>query len=354
MTWVAPTDGVVSLGARLTQTGYMTGAIKTLVFSEKALSPVEFSIDNELIDSPKLLLFESLDSIGGYNLEVFGNPTLIETELGKAIEFDGTEDGIYIQGNPLLGANEFTIESIIKPYASYPENADPRYLHLQDPDDDDRRITMEYRTTSDNDWYFDGFIKSTQNNLTLIDESYTHETEEWMHAAITYKDGVFKTYVNGEEELSGDVTYEPLSESAIISAGMRMNQVNYMQGAIHSVRISHSAISPDAFVMKEAYDTTTQNLNPTTIAQEIFEPQELLVKITGNLTNGLEITPQLENPQYIDIKIYNVQGQIIHNESSFATNKSAIHIETSNWNKGLYVIQLSNGKQSYSKMHPLY
>ena len=44
--------------------------------------------------------FDRLDNIGGLSVKAEGNPKVIETPLGKAVEFDGVDDSLYIDRHP--------------------------------------------------------------------------------------------------------------------------------------------------------------------------------------------------------------------------------------------------------------
>ena len=60
--------------------------------------------------------FDRLDTIGGLPVTVNGGPNVIETPLGKAIEFDGVDDSIYIDQHPLAGEEQFTFEAMCARY----------------------------------------------------------------------------------------------------------------------------------------------------------------------------------------------------------------------------------------------
>ncbi len=59
----------------------------------------------------------NLKTISGNKLTVLGNPQIIKTDDGKAILFDGVDDGIFLETNPIAGASEFTIEAVFRPEA---------------------------------------------------------------------------------------------------------------------------------------------------------------------------------------------------------------------------------------------
>src|SRR6267142_5200988 len=71
--------------------------------------------------------FDRLDKIGGLPVKVEGNPKVIETPLGKAVEFNGVDDSIYIDQHPLAGAEQFTFEAIFRPDGGATEQ---RWFHL--------------------------------------------------------------------------------------------------------------------------------------------------------------------------------------------------------------------------------
>ena len=65
--------------------------------------------------SQVLWTFDRLDEIGGVKTTVEGNPKVVETPFGRAIEFDGVDDGVWIEKHPLAGAATFTFEAIFRP-----------------------------------------------------------------------------------------------------------------------------------------------------------------------------------------------------------------------------------------------
>ena len=77
-------------------------------------------------ETPKKTIVWRLDNlkkIGGHKVEVLGNPQIIKTNKGKAIFFDGIDDGIFINSNPIEGAKEVTIEAIFRPMKAAKKNS---------------------------------------------------------------------------------------------------------------------------------------------------------------------------------------------------------------------------------------
>lgn len=176
-----------------------------------------------------------------YSALQVGNPRSIPAagapaaKGGVAYEFDGIDDGLIYDVNPIVGADAFSIEVVLKPYASYPENKEQRFLHIQDPDNEDRRILMELRLNNRGEWYPDLFMRSEHEALTLIDSTKTHPVDEWARMRLVYNNGQLKGYINGVEELSGSIRYQPISAAAKTAVGMRMNRVSFFKGAIKEV-----------------------------------------------------------------------------------------------------------------------
>ncbi len=189
--------------------------------------------------------FSSLESIGGSEPTIIGEPKIIADEKGgKAVAFDGKGDGLLLPVNPVAGAEEFTIAVEFKPYAGYPDNTEQRFLHIQDPENEARRILIELRLNAQNQWFADFYMRTEKESLVLIDSTKTHPVNEWAVISLIYKDGIMRGYVNGTEEQAGAIEYLPLAASAKTSLGTRMDRRSWFKGAIRSVQFSHEAKTP--------------------------------------------------------------------------------------------------------------
>ncbi|MBN1780555.1 T9SS type A sorting domain-containing protein [bacterium] len=188
---------------------------------------------------------DNISSVAGYSTTVLGNPVVVEDD-GKAVEFDGVDDGLIVNANPVAGAQAFTVEVIFKPYASAsPDNIEQRFVHMQESDD--RRLLIELRLTGDGHWFLDTFIKDGASSRTLYAENFPHPAGEWAHAALVYDNGMMRHYVNGAEEMSGQVLYAPM-QSGQTSIGVRLNQRSWYKGAIRLLRVTHHVLSPEEFM----------------------------------------------------------------------------------------------------------
>jgi hypothetical protein len=194
----------------------------------------------------------SLEKIGGHSVQVFGNPQIVNTEKGAAIKFDGVDDRILVHKNPIGDAKEFTVEVIFKPDTGFSISREPRFIHIQDPNDTSaKRVMIELRVTQNNEWYLDGYMLTDAAELPLSDRNLTHPINEWAHAAVTYKEGVFKTFVNGKEELKGNVRFieNLINQNGMVSIGGRMDNRNYYLGLIKTLKITRKALNPDEFTI---------------------------------------------------------------------------------------------------------
>lgn len=192
-------------------------------------------------------LINNTDSICGLITTKLGDPKAIETNLGKAVLFDGINDGLIIDSNPLEGADSaFTIEVVFKPDPSYPNNIEQRFIHFQEPANKERRVLIELRLTEDNKWYLDTFIKSENSKLALMNKSALHPVGKWFHVALVYDKGCMRHYVNGVEEISGNVEYLPINAGRT-SIGTRMDKRSWFKGSIKSLTINHQVLLPSQF-----------------------------------------------------------------------------------------------------------
>ena len=86
----------------------------------------------------ELWTFDRVDKIGGHTVKVEGNPRVIDTPRGKAIEFNGKNDALFLDVHPLAGAETFTWEVIFRPDADGAK--EQRFFHLQEGNSDNRLL----------------------------------------------------------------------------------------------------------------------------------------------------------------------------------------------------------------------
>jgi hypothetical protein len=191
---------------------------------------------------PEVWTFDRLDAIGGHPTTVLGSPRLIDTPLGKAVEFNGVDSALVVDVHPLAGAATFTWEAIFRPDGG--EQAQ-RWLHLQETGTENRML-FELRNV-DNQWYFDSFVFSGTSSKALIDPKRLHSQGAWYHVAAVYDGREFRNYVNGVQEGAAEIHFDP-QRAGRTSVGVRMNLVNYFKGAIRVARFTRRALSPAEFL----------------------------------------------------------------------------------------------------------
>ena len=187
---------------------------------------------------------DNLTSIGGHKVTVLGDPKVIETPEGKAVEFDGEDDALFFDTHPLSGLGVFTVEVIFKPYANGLK--EQRFFHMQE-DGSEQRVMFETRLTDDNRWFLDTFIRSGEGDHTMFAEDHKHPIGPWYHAAIVVDGKTFRHFVNGQLELSKEIEFAPQKQGQT-SLGMRINRVYWYKGAIRKTRFTPRALAPDAFL----------------------------------------------------------------------------------------------------------
>ena len=190
----------------------------------------------------ELWTFDRLDRIGGHPTSVLGNPRVVDTPVGKAVEFDGADDALMVDVHPLAGAETYTWEAIFRPDGGATEQ---RWLHLQETGSENRML-FEIRVVGDR-WYFDSFVYSGAASKALIDRERLHPLGAWYHVAAVYDGREFRNYVNGVQEGAAEIHFDPQGAGRT-SAGVRMNLVNYFKGAIRVARFTRRALSPPEFL----------------------------------------------------------------------------------------------------------
>jgi cytochrome c551/c552 len=197
----------------------------------------------------ELWTFDRLEDIAGYPTKVEGHPRVIDSPVGKAVEFNGVDDALFIEDHPLADAATFTWEVIFRPDKE--GKAEQRFFHLQERDsktgqDTLNRFLFEIRVTGD-EWYLDSFVMSPTGSKTLLNTGHRHPLGDWYHVAQVYDGRQYRNYVNGVQENQGDLTFTA-NAAGHASAGVRINRRDYFKGAIAQSRFTRAALTPAEFL----------------------------------------------------------------------------------------------------------
>jgi hypothetical protein len=196
--------------------------------------------------------FDRLENIGGHKTTVLGQPKVIASPVGKAVEFDGVDDALFIDNHPLSGAKTFTWEAIFRPDGGQREQ---RWFHLSEQDaqtgaDTDNRMLFEIRVVADQ-WYLDSFIQAGAESKALMNRQALHPLRAWHHVAAVYDGREFRNYVDGVQEGAAQINLAPHGPGHT-SVGVRINKVFYFKGAVRLARFTRKALSPSEFLMPPA------------------------------------------------------------------------------------------------------
>lgn len=183
------------------------------------------------------LLNQKTDSV-----KVLGSPTTVSTKYGKAVEFNGKNDAIFIDKMPLAGLEVFTVEMIFNPYSG--GNFEQRIFHCGEITNS--RVLLELRSVSKG-WYFDAFIKAGIGKHTLIDSTLIHPHNQWCHVAFVVNHGQLTTYINGKKELEGKINMT-IFFSGKTSIGVRQTENSWFKGIIYKIKITPKVLSPRQFM----------------------------------------------------------------------------------------------------------
>jgi hypothetical protein len=132
--------------------------------------------------------FDQIAEIGGHPTQVLGHPRVIESPYGKAVEFNGVDDALFVPVHPLAGASAYTWEVIFRPDADGAEAQ--RFFHLQEQDpatgaDTMNRMLFEIRIV-DKQWCLDSFASSGASNRTLLNCKLLHPLGQWYRVTAVY------------------------------------------------------------------------------------------------------------------------------------------------------------------------
>lgn len=181
---------------------------------------------------------DNLQTFGARPVLVEGEPRVREMSGGKAVVFDGVRDGLFVRGNPIAGAGQYTIEVLFMPAEDGP--AAQRFVHVQDANQS--RALIETRLDGKGGWWLDTFIHTMpdERGLTLIDPKRVHPAGKWYWAALRYDGKTMAHFVNGLKELESAAPFHPFVDGQV-SLGVRQNKVFWFKGAIREVRFHREA-----------------------------------------------------------------------------------------------------------------
>ena len=193
--------------------------------------------------------FDQTAEIGGHPTQVLGHPHVIESPYGKAVEFNGVDDALFIPVHPLSGASAYTWEVIFRPDAEGAEAQ--RFFHLQEQDpatgrDTMNRMLFEIRIV-DKQWCLDSFASSGASNRTLLNCKMLHPLGQWYRVTAVYDGKELRNYVDNELQGSGSLDLKP-QFAGHTSVGVRINKVFYFRGAVLMARMIPKALPPDEFL----------------------------------------------------------------------------------------------------------
>jgi hypothetical protein len=199
----------------------------------------------------QLWRFDSLTSIGGHPVQPVGHPQLIDSPYGKAIQFNGAGDGVFLPVHPLAGASTYTWEVIFRPDADGPQAQ--RFFHLQEQDpatgeDTKNRMLYEIRIV-DGKWCLDSFASSGASNRTLLacDASHLYPLGQWYRVTAVYDGHELRNYIGNDLQGSGPLDLKPQFPGRT-SIGMRINKVFPFKGAVLVTHMTPRVLTPPEFL----------------------------------------------------------------------------------------------------------
>ena len=189
-------------------------------------------------------LIDNLQSIGGHPTTVSGAPQVIDTPAGKAVQFNGTDDALFVEYHPLAGLAQFTVEVIFRPDpGGAPEQ---RFFHMQ-ANGSENRVLFETRLPGNGQWFLDTYVMSNAGGAPLFAQNSLHPIGPWYHAALIIDGAQMRHYVNGVQELAVALKFQP-QLPGLTSFGVRLTKAFWYKGAIRLARFTPRVLTPAEFL----------------------------------------------------------------------------------------------------------
>lgn len=220
--------------------------LENLVAYLASLRPAQVTKPDRQPDA-EVWTFDRLTDIGGHPTTVLGDPKVIDTPVGKAVEFDGIDDGLIVDHHPLAGAEAFTWEAVFRPDGGEPAQ---RWFHLNEYPatgaDTENRMLFEIRV-ADGTWYLDSYTQSGAASKALMNKEARHPLGAWHHVASVYDGREFRNYVDGVREGAFEIQFAP-HKPGRASIGTRINKVFFFKGAVRLARFTRRPLDPHEFL----------------------------------------------------------------------------------------------------------
>ncbi len=197
--------------------------------------------------------FDSVTRVAGHAVTAVGAPAVVETELGKAVHFNGhgaTGDALFVDDNPLAGTPDYTFEVIFRPSsAGMPEQ---RFFHVQESASESRRM-FELRI-HDGKWCLDAVAimaragEPTKSGVILqCDAAHLFPLDRWYAIQAAHDGKMLRAYVDGALQGEIAVALAPLGPGGT-SVGTRYTRRDFFTGDIFSARFTPRALAPAEFM----------------------------------------------------------------------------------------------------------
>jgi Concanavalin A-like lectin/glucanases superfamily len=194
--------------------------------------------------------FDRTDSLGGHATKVLGHPAVIDTPMGKAVQFNGVDDALFTSVHPLAGAATWTWEMIFKPDAD--GKPEQRVFHLQavDPatgqDVANERMLFEIRVR-DGQWCLDSFATAAGQSRALLNCDKKYPFGQWYRVTAVYDGKTLRNYVGDELQGEGPLVI-PAERPGRSSTGTRIDLRDYYKGGMYEARFTQKALEVKDFL----------------------------------------------------------------------------------------------------------
>ena len=215
-----------------------------------AAMPMQVGVPVQSAQAEVVWRFDNTATVGGYATKVLGHPQVVDTPMGKAVQFNGMDDALFVGVHPLAGAATWTWEMIFKPDAD--GATEQRIFHLQavdaatGKDIANERMLFEIRIVK-GQWCLDSYAAAQGQDKTLLNCEKLHPFGPWYRVTAVYDGKTLKNYVGDELQGEGEVRLVP-QRPGRSSMGVRINMLYYYKGGMYAARFTRSALGVQDFM----------------------------------------------------------------------------------------------------------
>jgi hypothetical protein len=182
---------------------------------------------------------DNTTTLGDLPLLQVDKPSILQTPSGPSICFDGKNDGLIRNSNPLSGLQKFTLQLFFR--SDQHDLQEMHLLHIEEPENIRHRFVLETRSTKVGTWYPRVFLRWDDRAMEIDNPTTLFPADRWYWVAFSYDGMTARLFINGVETVAKQADWGPIGD-APLALGMRLNKQGFFPGCFAQLIVSSTVL----------------------------------------------------------------------------------------------------------------